>query len=788
MSAMSLRSHSSRLSTCGIILNRYYGKIRRDVQFSMQHRTVEKQHRVLYRGLERDRISYNKGKIEIKPNIKHLLVQMRLEHEGKGNLAQFSNQALPNPFKISSLLEPVTFHCIIALKNVLIEDGGRNINIEHQNQRQKEILNTIVRKLIGKSDFNALKSLIEAHFNINIRQQCDLLISKYSCHDPKELEISETLELSLFSFLLVSKMGFKSQYTIEKDLVSWMSSIKASNISDSCNHLDLLYNIPAFVSSDILLRTPISKQEYVLQLDIWDEFIKSISIAYHKHTHHLKLCIKNLMFYAVQFNISKLPSITSTTLKFLLSTELGYSFKIVTEDFINLLIWQISFDYQILSCENGVEMTNIIVETQEIMVKYLAKVGSPDKKPFEKLNLRAYMGIILAIRNISPEKAEKLYHVAEKKHFLGQISGGPRDSITQSITKVFLSQSPDQLLYNFNDLATHNLHSSALWLSFIMKLNEFGLMTQERSRKILIELVKHSDKILTSKNIILHLISPIKTVDGLNKFVQILQRANYNLSVHASSILPKYLSLLYGDAAVREGGYWSNEIDSGPIQSLKNDLDPFSAFSTAVEYARYLYDVGFPRKTPKVVGIMLNGEVSFSTRNVFELYKKEYYGSSYLFPNESSLRALMRAACLVNSDHNITIWDNMYAPQIAVHEFKKQVISQFLDFSSSQLENDCKIYPSDELWHCYILMLHSFDYISELSLIIRWWEDLRFRPSRKLLLLLLRSLPKEYGKRHIQHMAKVRADSRNLISTSTLKSEQDILNWDWPDEDELRSE
>ena len=74
------------------------------------------------------------------------------------------------------------------------------------------------------------------------------------------------------------------------------------------------------------------------------------------------------------------------------------------------------------------------------------------------------------------------------------------------------------------------------------------------------------------------------------------------------------------------------------------------------------------------------------------------------------------------------------------------------------------IFPRDDLWVLYILLLAEFDYISELSKIIKWWIDLHFKPKKSTILCLLAALPEEFALRHIRHhqVAKLKKD------------------WDWP--------
>ena len=89
-------------------------------------------------------------------------------------------------------------------------------------------------------------------------------------------------------------------------------------------------------------------------------------------------------------------------------------------------------------------------------------------------------------------------------------------------------------------------------------------------------------------------------------------------------------------------------------------------------------------------------------------------------------------------------WDRYRAPQVAIREFQRHVKT-----------TKTGIEPNEWLWNKYIKLLLKYDYISELSKIMKWWDDLKFEPSKGLLLLLLSALPREFSERHIKHHEKL---------------------------------
>lgn len=735
------------------------------------NRAHDKIHRSYFRSLERERVKYNRSVIKIEPNIKDLLYLFQKELKGDINSVSLNKSYVPPGSKFKSLLEPVTFHCILALhylsnryNNCLPEKY-----LNEQSSFQRNYLISILQKITHKnSSISDVKSKIERESNISISLEASKLLDLYSIGETSESD-REILELSVLAFVTVSKEKHQGKYTIENDLSKWIASINESNISGACGNLRNLTEIPSFVLYDILIRTPMSSSEYLLQVDIWLDYMKDIAIYYFENINAIKLCFNNLLFYGAHQYPDILPKLINMTLSFFSDTKTGYKFKLINTDYINQIVWNLAYD-RIRSASPTSKLDNSLLKAQEIAVKCGQSIEN-FKASSNTLDLKAHMGIVLAINSISSEKARKLFHVAEKRFILGDSHSNDKDLIAYNATKILLSTTPEQLLNNFNVAAVTYSHSSTLWLVFIKKLSSFGLLNEQRSLKIIRELVANDDTLIVSKDIILMLLLPIKRISGMNSFISILNSLKNNLTkLHLSSILPKYLAILYRSrkAKVRRFFPW----EKSPKQELK--------FDSTIEYARYIYKTKFRKLTLNIVGIMLNGEVNIQPDRIFDLYKNEL-NESNLLPDASCLAALFRAALKSRNNSNI-LWGDMYAPQIAIHEFKQNTIS-----SSSIQNKEILVIPDNHLWQLYIQLLFKFDYVSELSTIIRWWEDINFSPSRETLLMLLQALPKEISSRYIQHIEKVNNDSVKLIShseESTITTTKSSIQWPWPTLDE----
>lgn len=778
-------------------------------------RTLDKPHRSFYRSLDRERVLYKKNHVVIEPSIRHLLVQLQKESEGKIHEMRSSDQIIPNPFKIQNLLEPIVFHIILSL-HLIIDSSHLNAKyIHNQLQNQKKQLTTILRKLTTSKttiySYGDIKSGIEHDLGIQLDEISSRFVLQFT--NPGDLirtenDFSEILEMSLLCFLIISKKAYKQQYSIDDDLISWILSIMTSGVSRSCESLKNLANIPPFILCDILRRTPMSKNEFYLQADIWLDFMPSIGIAYHNRIKHLKSCINNMIFYGIQYDSHKLPELLFRTLEFFSSTTTGFKFQLITQDFLNGIIWKLVFDYLRSSIPYKPNIMTNIIKTQEIVVHHLSKVGDNNEKVNSKLNMEGNMGVVLSINNVSQEKAEKLFRIAEKKIVNDLHHSTGKHISLYHFTKVFLSSTPEELLHNFNHAASDYSRSATLWLGFIKKLDEFGLLNEKRSKKILTELVNNRDKILITKDIILILLRPIQKLDDIDEFIAILHKGKTPNSTsdsqlaeaHSSSIFPKYLTILYKNAHLKGKvntkfpGDRYRKIHPLIAKASNDKAEYLKGLPSAFSYARHFYDTGFRKKTSKIVGIMLNGEANIQPENIYNLYKQELFDKNNIAPDESCLTALIKAALkqLDPKDKSTCfVWGDLYAPQIAIHEFKQHVMSEAFSSDNGGTDSDPRIYPHDDLWQKYIHLLAKYEYIYELSIIIQWWEQLNFKPNYATLLKLLGSLPIEYGSRYIKHAEKVKADgakSTNAhIGDDTKRNIPNTQDWLWPTMDELHN-
>lgn len=669
----------------------------------MDLRLADKHHRSHFRNLESEARKFKRDNrtstITLRPSIRDYLVWVHVNTKQVGLDAQLGNPVLPVPFKIQAVTEIAMFHLLTALRPECEE-----LWLEKLNQH----LDALLARMKKNRKFQAGNTLILDDIT-----------------DRLEIHVSQdTLQHSVLSKALQC-LEFEPSAT-ELNVIAWIQSLTSANVTQACRNLTNVSNIPAFVTSDILLRTPMSKEELYLQLDVWKTFMNSIGQAYHEKTSHTSSIIHNLAYYSVHFDLQTLPEFVSSTLQYFTSTKSGFSHKLVDQQFVNELVYALAF-YYIQSLLNNSTAALAIIKAQEVLVQQIGH---------SNLSQKGYIGVTLAIGQISETKAQKLFEICQT-HF-------HEHSTFFHMGKIYLSTSPEQLLHTFNSAVAQYPKSTALWLIFVKKLQSLELLTEQRAQKLLAEMVARKDQLIISKDLVLTLLQQIDSINGIEAFIKILEDADL-LQAFKNTVCSKYLVLLYRfsrDKNVR-----------------KPYLDKLVQSTSNIDCARYLYR-NLDRKTPAMVGVMLIGESKLQSQEVYNMYIKELQGR---LADEHCIMALL-GACTRKANGQVMTWGQLYAPQVAVHEFKTHVAKKVPYVSASE----GGLIPSNKLWKAYIHVLSTSDYLAELAEVMRWWEQLQFVPSSSTLLKLLKALPREFAERHIKHA--------NAVPQNT----STVLEWPWP--------
>ena len=778
---------------------------------SILDRTLDKQHRLFYHSLERERIRYGKSYIEIRPTMKFLLFQLQRESEGKVDDLRLSEHYFSNSFKLCDALEPSVFHIFLSLHYISrgYKDG---LNERHQSMivSQREHVSKLAQILLKKagmksvSNIEMIKKSVEIKSQLMVEELTDHVLLSFNYNKVRvPTFLIESLQYGLICYLIIMGNSSSNTSSSKEKLVTWIKTISAPNITVSCQSLTNASDVPAFLLSDIVLRTPMSRYEFHLQSEMWNKHIADIGIAYHRKYKHLKLCIDNLLFYAVQYDPKDISKMLERTLSFFQTEDHGYKFKLIDPELINAIIWRLAL-YKLESSSTDPNTSFEIIRAQEILVRHLSRLGDPGIKVHFKLDVQGYMGIILVVFDISKSKADKLLKVASTKVLNKEKMNIKKECFPYYFTTVCISKTPDLLLHNFNRTVSIYPNSATLWFAFIKRFQDMGLLNEDRSKKILKELVKRDKDILITKNIILLLLNSMTSLNSFFEFISILQKDKdrkdkHLIMTHRSSIVSKYLSMIYQCVNLdktntievfRSQRHRFHELYDMLCLDQLEKSDKVLIDANPLEYARLIYRNCFRKKTPRVVGIMLNGEVNQQPLKLYDLYKEELFVKGNLIPDESCVTSLLRAAmaCDSRKEHLYYLWDGLDASYVAIHEFKTHVIKALNNDSLYFREN--KIYPNDDLWQRYISLLAKYGYLMELSQIIEWWFNLNFKPKFATLLMLLSTFPPAHSERYIKHVEKLRFDSSKTFLShreeSLPQNSKDILRWPWPTVEELK--
>ncbi|OBA21569.1 hypothetical protein METBIDRAFT_78493 [Metschnikowia bicuspidata var. bicuspidata NRRL YB-4993] len=663
----------------------------------------------MYASLERETNVHRaaKASVKIKPRISDFLIFLRRKQEHKIEQTTLRPLGLPLLYKEAVLIETVLFHILTCF---------------HSSEADLAWIDTQADRLAF------------LHRHISERKKGAVSGTHFTTEDAHTLaqklgfSILEQQHSVLVQALNLMSITCPSILKIDT-LVPWIRSLCAARITEACAELTNLTEIPTCVSSDILLRTPLSIDEVALQLDLWQTFIVPIAQEYHERRTHVTSIIENLVFYTAQYEPRKLETFLQGTLSLLTSTRSGFTYKVMTNDFVNSLIYFLALTF-IKNSAVSLASPMPSIKAQKILVEYLGN---------EKLSQKGYVGITLLISHESEDKATRLLDLTRTRF--------PEESEFVHYAKIYLSNTPEELLHTFNVAILQHPLSATMWLMLIKKLQQLHFLTEKRSQQMLLELLARKQNIIISKDVVLVLLSLIESISGIEDFIQALQKLDLFVKFQGI-VLNKYMSLLYR---------YNNE------KSVhKPYLDKFIHHTSNVECARYLYQRN-AWKTTGIIGVMLHGEASHRPGDLYQLYCDELQGS---VPDEACLSALLRAS-MKRVNGRPLLWGLLYAPQVAVHEFKQYVLSEPVAKDS----NVWGIVASNRLWQVYIHALRSAEYTAELADIMRWWEEIEFVPSRSTLTLLLRALPPEFADRHIKH-------AHSLPRTS--------VSWPWPSIEEVR--
>ncbi|CCH46230.1 hypothetical protein BN7_5821 [Wickerhamomyces ciferrii] len=504
-----------------------------------------------------------------------------------------------------------------------------------------------------------------------------------------------------------------------EDIMKWISSILASNITDSCFAIEGQSNLPNFVLEDIISRLPRSEYEFDLIYYLFKQYAESSNAAGVP-----MIVVENMIFYGIRFKPHKLPELAQIILSI---KSMG------NKDKVNRLI---SLMAGVGESKNSRDHKLFILSAQRVLVDFLLENKL-------KISPLGYLGISYSLLSLSSKRSAKFYNFAMNEELQTK-----EERQLASIIKLQLSKSPQSLMQSFDDEITNESLSkdSTLWHELFKGLDDFELLNKENSEIF--------TKALSESEI------------------------NEQQIDEAKAILQKYQSV----STIFNSGtsIYSNKRLSSIIRSLYKSKDQFKIYDTGSDYARNIFQ-HLAEPSRSIIGEVLLCESYHNPHNSYDLYKRLLETHCDGIPNENCLISLILPAYKFGKS---LIWDNRYASQIAVHEFRKHCKKKIDDAQGV-------IIPSNSIWKPYIKLLGQCDYQDEIGEIIGIWEDLKIIPERETIAMLLASMPDgfaeviiKHAKTHLEVLQNESNDLEDDTDDSNIDLEQ-APTWDWPEDYEV---
>ena len=285
-------------------------------QNALLNRTLDRQHRAGYNSLERVATKYRpaqKRQTPLQPIIPHLLVLIRHSSDRLGDISFDPSASLSSKPKPENLVEPLLF-------NITAHIVGLKMPIDIQRSQIAAIKAHITRLQLPQS---------QVDITVEIQTFLHVLSSKFDIKD-HEIDyklLGEAIE-GLFALLPLHSAV---------DIAQFVASIISPNVKSASACLEQRSNIPSCLHLDMLLRTPLSKEELYLQLEVWRIFHKKLCYFYNTSPKRIALCFDNLVYYSLKYDLSKIASLVAYSLRTFEQTQTRRS-SILLESFFNLLM------------------------------------------------------------------------------------------------------------------------------------------------------------------------------------------------------------------------------------------------------------------------------------------------------------------------------------------------------------------------------------------------------------------------------------------------------------------
>ncbi|CAK9439001.1 uncharacterized protein LODBEIA_P32250 [Lodderomyces beijingensis] len=654
----------------------------------LSHRENERAVNVLYQKLTQ----HGQHTVRIQPRIEYAPLYLKVLNSGLSYRIDDSVLVKRSREKLLVLLESVTFHvfCVLeCLKN------GKEVHQIHVGFFERVI------ERLGSDSMGAETSPI-SDAKLLAESFCvpssPILVEAIRCFH----KVTESLR----------------QFQGVQCITSWIQILASPSLTAALVQ-EADQELPAFVVHDIMNRTPLYREEFIAQFDLWMANTAYIAAQKWDQISAVKASIRSLVRHSVMFEPScLLPLVTNIDQAFKFKSH-GSNSKL-SALFLGELMWDIaslSFKHQHVSWL-------VLADAQ----KYLMSLVPVKKDGHKDLSLKGYLGIAVVMSRVSQDKASQIFKVAERR-YPGH-ARSKKEQVAFDVACIWLARDAESAVNCFKEGVETNQESCKLWIAMVQKLRALGAMNEERARILFQRFAESNAKV--AGDFITELIRPVRS---MALFEEMQQRLSTPLGPPKKHLfVGKYLQLLSDQSA-----------------SGSHCHAPSNGNSEPHEHMAHLF-AQCPEKSIHLTSAYLRALLSVAPQSVFDVYRKEVLEPGHL-PNATCLEVLLELA--IKYDRHTLTNSLGHVPQFAIHEFQKNVKSS---------RDSWGIFPSNKMWRSYITLLANHEYVSELSKVMKWWLDIRFEPERKTLMELLAALPFDFAERHITHHEKA-------------NSSQD---WDWP--------
>ncbi|GMM32907.1 hypothetical protein DASC09_002320 [Saccharomycopsis crataegensis] len=612
-----------------------------------------------------------------------------------------------------------------------------------------------------------------------------------------EKEFSDILKELLIFFMKLNDLHYNKQYTLD-DLTLWISSISKKTVKESWGVLQGQAVPPEFILLDVIFKNSATTKELNICVNIFKKFFKQFHQKTSTYVFFYLVGLYQMIDYTVVLPVVKtfLDKFQKISIpyncqhpgyndaSYLLMNGLDWSYQntrgstqnqqdTIEIYVLNMMLWKLSDS----SIRNRSKYYHLeMIRSQNFIIEFLSKTPKtyihdyPDGSSTaddtidtlqKNLNILGNLGLVNALVNISQPTARKSLDMVEAKYirpFMENLSkwkdttplkelikndAGMKYKIYQLLSRFYYiklrnCRNESELINVFNEVLNFNQYhkdlnwlpnpinrSALIWRGFIMKLEELRILTQPRVVALITKIINNEFGLKSANFQILELLM------RKNNDYQVLQEFVNNLSSRGlmnSQITTGFIVKLYRHAINKK------------VHGLQNVSLELTGCDDILSYVRSIVNSMNELNVP-IIGEVLYHEASIQPKNIYSLYthylKRNGDEKYSLSPNKSCIKSLLVAAL----KEKYLVWDNKYAVQIAIAEFKR-----WMTPSSS----DKYITPDKTTWHLYLALLHDYNYQTELMDVIGLWEAMRYVPTKALLVKYLSLLPNDVSDRIIK--------------------------------------